>query len=232
MSGLIRAPVHSGDPPISETQSSRSGSRPDHPAGVAGRLRTARVQDAGAHLMYGLMDTRRMMSEESTTPDLVELARRSIEAAEDIEAAVSFYAPDAVWDASPWGMGVFEGQAAVRGFFEDWRSSYSDIEREAEEIRDLGNGVTFAVILQKARRREQRFGSASLRGCRRMDRRFDRAQHDLHRHRRGPCCRRTPRRGTGVGDVGEPGPRALDLRGLGTRRLTARPSGPIPRSSS
>jgi ketosteroid isomerase-like protein len=90
------------------------------------------------------------MAEESTTPDLVELARRSV-VAEDLEAALSFYAPHAVWDASPWGMGVFEGQAAVRGFFEDWRSSYSDIERTAEEIRDLGNEVTFAVILQRAR---------------------------------------------------------------------------------
>jgi ketosteroid isomerase-like protein len=90
------------------------------------------------------------MPEESTTPDLAELARRSVEV-EDLEAALSFYAPHAVWDASPWGMGVFEGQAAVRGFFEDWRSSYSDIERKAEEIRDLGNGVAFAVILQKGR---------------------------------------------------------------------------------
>jgi ketosteroid isomerase-like protein len=89
------------------------------------------------------------MPEESTAPDVVELIRRSIEP-EDIEAALSFYAPDAVWDASPWGMGVFEGQAAVRAFFEDWRSPYSDIERKAEEIRDLGNGLTFAVILQKA----------------------------------------------------------------------------------
>ena len=90
------------------------------------------------------------MPEESTTPDLVELGRRSIEA-EDREVALSFYAPDAVWDASPWGMGVFEGKEAVRGFFEDWRSSYSGIERTTEEIRDLGNEVTFAVILQRAR---------------------------------------------------------------------------------
>jgi ketosteroid isomerase-like protein len=89
------------------------------------------------------------MSEEPTT-DLVALARRSIRA-ESIDAAVSFYAPDAVWDASPWGMGVFEGVAAVRGFFDDWTRSYTDIEWEAEEVRDLGNGVTFAVILQKAR---------------------------------------------------------------------------------
>jgi ketosteroid isomerase-like protein len=89
------------------------------------------------------------MPEESTT-DLVALARRSIEA-ESIDAAVSFYAPDAVWDASPWGMGVFAGQPAVRGFFDDWSRSYTHIEWEAEEIRDLGNEVTFAVILQTAR---------------------------------------------------------------------------------
>ena len=87
---------------------------------------------------------------EETAPDLVALARGSIEA-EGLDAAVSFYAPDAVWDASPWGMGVFEGQAAVRGFFEDWSSSYADMEWRAEEIRDLGNGLTFAVILQKGR---------------------------------------------------------------------------------
>src|SRR5436305_7877186 len=90
------------------------------------------------------------MSEESTTPNLVGLARESIET-DDLEAALNFYAPHAVWDASPWGMGVFEGQVAMRGFFEDWRSSYSTIERTAEEIRDLGNGVTFAVILQEGR---------------------------------------------------------------------------------
>jgi hypothetical protein len=53
------------------------------------------------------------MSKESTTPDLVELARRSIEA-ENGEVALSYYAPNAVWDASPWGMEIFEGQAAVR----------------------------------------------------------------------------------------------------------------------
>jgi ketosteroid isomerase-like protein len=90
------------------------------------------------------------MADESTNPDLVELARRSAEA-ESPEAAVSFYAPEAVWDASPWGMGVFEGKAAVRAFFEEWGASYTDMEWRAEEIRDLGNSVTFAVILQRGR---------------------------------------------------------------------------------
>jgi hypothetical protein len=51
------------------------------------------------------------MPEASTTPAPVELVRRSAEA-ERLEAAVSFYAPEAVWDASPCGMGVFEGKAA------------------------------------------------------------------------------------------------------------------------
>jgi len=60
------------------------------------------------------------MSEESTTPDLVELVRRSVEAAgkRDLDAHMAFYAPDAVWDASPMGIGTFEGQAAMRGFWE------------------------------------------------------------------------------------------------------------------
>jgi ketosteroid isomerase-like protein len=91
-----------------------------------------------------------VISKESTTPDLVEMTRRSIEA-ESVEAAISFYAPEAVWDASSWGMGVFEGKAAVREFFEDWAGSYTDMEWKAEAVRELGNAVTFAVILQQGR---------------------------------------------------------------------------------
>jgi ketosteroid isomerase-like protein len=91
------------------------------------------------------------MSDESTTPDLGELTRESIEALnESIEAGMRFYAPDAVWDAS-WGMGVFEGQEAVRDFFRDWRSTYDEMTREIEAVRNLGNKITFAVILQAGR---------------------------------------------------------------------------------
>jgi ketosteroid isomerase-like protein len=100
------------------------------------------------------------MSEKPPTPQLVELVRGSIEA-EGIEAVLGFYAADGIWDSSPWGMGVFEGKEAVRGFFEDWGSSYADLEWKAEEIRDLGNGVTFAVILQTGRIVES--GSVQLR---------------------------------------------------------------------
>jgi ketosteroid isomerase-like protein len=93
------------------------------------------------------------MSEESTTPDLVELQNRLTEATNrrDVDAIVAFYAPDAVWDMSPMGMGTFEGQAAVRGFMEDWFASYEEYEFEAEEILDLGKGVGFRVLIQKGR---------------------------------------------------------------------------------
>ena len=35
--------------------------------------------------------------------------------------------------------------------FADWRGAYEDFEQVLEDFRDLGNGVIFAVILQKAR---------------------------------------------------------------------------------
>jgi ketosteroid isomerase-like protein len=93
------------------------------------------------------------MSEESTTPDLVGLTRRNFEAANrrDFDAALSFYAPDAVWDTSPMGLGTHEGLATIRGFFEDWIDAYDEFEVEPEEILDLGNGVVFVVICQHAR---------------------------------------------------------------------------------
>jgi len=70
----------------------------------------------------------------------------------DIDAAMSAaWAPDAVWDASPLGVGVFAGRDAIRGFAEDWLAAYEDYEQVVEEFRDLGNGVTFCLLLQKGR---------------------------------------------------------------------------------
>jgi ketosteroid isomerase-like protein len=94
-----------------------------------------------------------MSQEESTTPDLVELSRGSSQAVNsgDLDAMVSVFAPDAVWDLSPVGMGTFEGRAEIRGFAEDWLGAYEEFEMKAEERHDLGNGVTFSVIRQKAR---------------------------------------------------------------------------------
>jgi ketosteroid isomerase-like protein len=94
-----------------------------------------------------------VVPEESTAPDLVELARRSVEAGSsgDFDAMVSFFATDGVWDMSPLGMGVFEGRAAIRAFLKDWQGAYEEFEVETEQVLDVYNGVTVAVLVQKAR---------------------------------------------------------------------------------
>ena len=73
------------------------------------------------------------MPEESTTPDLVELVRRRMDAGDsgDVDAMTSFFAPDAAWDSTPMGLEVYEGRAAIRRFFEDWWGSYEESEVEA-----------------------------------------------------------------------------------------------------
>jgi ketosteroid isomerase-like protein len=92
------------------------------------------------------------MAEESATPDLVELTRRAFEAANrrDVDAGVSFYAPDAVYESV--GMGAsFEGVAAIREYLGDFGGAYDEFGLETDEILDLGNGVTLAVVDQKGR---------------------------------------------------------------------------------
>jgi ketosteroid isomerase-like protein len=93
------------------------------------------------------------MSQEPTTPDPVELVRGQFESANrgDFDAALSFYAPDAVWDLSHRGLGTFEGVPAIRCFAEDWFGAYEEFEIKPEEILDLGNGVVLAVVNQDAR---------------------------------------------------------------------------------
>ena len=86
------------------------------------------------------------MSEQSTTPDLVERWQETAEAyaRRDFHTMMRFFAPDAVWDTSA-GLGSFEGAAAIRGFLEDWIGAYEEYEYKQEEGQDLGNGVLFAV---------------------------------------------------------------------------------------
>jgi ketosteroid isomerase-like protein len=92
------------------------------------------------------------MSEESTTPDLVELTRRFAEAAKrrDFDEMLSPFEADAVWEAAPLGVS-FGGVTAIRGFFEDWIGSYEEFEMEPEQVLDLGNGVGLAVLTQRGR---------------------------------------------------------------------------------
>jgi uncharacterized protein (TIGR02246 family) len=92
------------------------------------------------------------MSEESTTPDLVELVGTAFDAANrrDLDAVASSFAEDAAFD----GRGVpdhYEGRAAIRSMLEEWFATYEELEFGLEEVRDLGNGVVFAVVVQNAR---------------------------------------------------------------------------------
>ena len=93
------------------------------------------------------------MSQESTTPDLVELTRRGYESfsRRDVDGMMRYYDRDVVFDLSPAGLGSYEGRAAVRGFFEDWLDAYDEFDFELEQILDLGNGVVFAAGCQNAR---------------------------------------------------------------------------------
>jgi ketosteroid isomerase-like protein len=92
------------------------------------------------------------VAEESVTPDLVELVVRAFEAANrrDIDAVDSSYAEDATLDGRGVGTTV-EGRAAIRSLLEDWFGTYEELEFGLEEVRDLGNGVAFAVVVQNAR---------------------------------------------------------------------------------
>jgi uncharacterized protein (TIGR02246 family) len=92
------------------------------------------------------------MSEEPTTPDLVELVGRALEAANrrDLDAVASSFAEDATFDGRALG-DHFEGRAAIRSFIEDWFGAYEELEYGLEEVRDLGKGVVFAVVVQSGR---------------------------------------------------------------------------------
>jgi ketosteroid isomerase-like protein len=109
------------------------------------------------------------MPEKSTTPDLEELWRRLLDAlnSRDFDAVMNFYAPDAVLNSM--GMRIsFAGVAAIRGYFEDFINAYEEYEVEPQEILDLGNGITFGVLLQQGRpvgssgRVQMRFGIVAL----------------------------------------------------------------------
>ena len=102
-------------------------------------------------MLARVLDNPRTMPEESTTPDLAERMKRSVEAfnAGDFDLAASFYAPDALF--YPRAVGVLEGREAIRGFFEDWHGMYEEFTFALEEFRDLGNGVALSVVRQGGR---------------------------------------------------------------------------------
>ncbi|HTQ67239.1 MAG TPA: nuclear transport factor 2 family protein [Solirubrobacteraceae bacterium] len=85
------------------------------------------------------------MSEEPTTADLVELVRHLLDATScmDADAFVRFFAPEAVFMT---GVGRFEGRDAIRGYIEDFNSSYDEQCYALDEVHDLGNGVCWFSV--------------------------------------------------------------------------------------
>jgi ketosteroid isomerase-like protein len=93
------------------------------------------------------------VAEENRIPDAAERARLWAELVKsrDYDAMMRVFAPDGVWDLSPMGLGTYEGEAAIRAFFEDWIGAYDEFKFELQEAHDLGNGVTYAEVVQTAR---------------------------------------------------------------------------------
>jgi hypothetical protein len=91
------------------------------------------------------------MPDEPTTPDLEELTQRVSDAfgRRDVDAVMSAYAPNAVLESIV--SGVFQDRAAIRGFVEDWIDAFEDYGVELQGFRDLGNGVTFGVAVERGR---------------------------------------------------------------------------------
>ena len=92
------------------------------------------------------------MSEESRTPDVVELVRRAIDASHrgDYDAIMRLFAPDVVWDSLD-GLGTFEGATAVRGFLEEVTGMFEDFTIKVESVVDLGSGIVYSVYHQEGR---------------------------------------------------------------------------------
>ena len=110
------------------------------------------------------------MSEESTTPDLVELARQVADAmsGRDGDSMMSYFATDAVMLGAT---GTQDGAAAIRDVWEGWSDAFEELHVEVDELLDLGNGVSFAVAINLARPKgssgeiRQRLGFVIARGA-------------------------------------------------------------------
>jgi len=76
------------------------------------------------------------MPDEFTTPDLMELVRRSVDAVNrlDLDEFAAPFTSDSVWDLSPMGLGTYEGLSSIRAFVEDWTVSYEEFELALEEV--------------------------------------------------------------------------------------------------
>ncbi|HTC73220.1 MAG TPA: nuclear transport factor 2 family protein [Solirubrobacteraceae bacterium] len=90
------------------------------------------------------------MSQEPTSPDLLELTRQLVAAFDrgDVDTIAGFGADDVVLQTV--GLGLrFEGAQAIRSFLEDWLGSFADLEFELLEVEQLAGGVVFVPLHQR-----------------------------------------------------------------------------------
>ena len=92
------------------------------------------------------------MTDESTTPDVVEIATSLFEAADrgDWDAVVAPYAADVIWESED-GLTSAKGADAVRAQWEDWAGTFEDFRIEVENVLDLGSGVVHATFRMQGR---------------------------------------------------------------------------------
>jgi len=92
------------------------------------------------------------MVDESASPDLAEIMRQLADAAGrgDPDDWADSFARDAVFLT---GVGRFEGRDAIRGYIDDFNSSYDEQSFTPDEVHDLGNGVAWfsAVVTGRLR---------------------------------------------------------------------------------
>ncbi len=119
--------------------------------GLVQRVESSQDIDVARAAAEVLANERAQVPDESSTPNLRERLRLGEDAfnRRDFEGVVAFCKADAVWDASPVGLGIYDGRDAIRGFFEDWLGSYEDFEQVSTEFRALGNGITLELKSQR-----------------------------------------------------------------------------------
>ncbi len=105
-------------------------------------------------MMFGLMDTRLMTSEESTTPDLTELVRSLYAVTDrdfDWEAVRDFFAPDAVFDLATFGLGTYAGLDTIGAFLREYWATWEEHHHYVEEVVEFGNGLTVVSMHEDGR---------------------------------------------------------------------------------
>lgn len=68
-----------------------------------------------------------------------------------MDAVMSRFPPDGVYDTSPDRVGVYEGPTAIRAFLDEWWDGFEELALEPEDVLDLGHGIVFSVVCQSAR---------------------------------------------------------------------------------